>query len=115
MLEDRGVILLVCVSQVAKPIICAYAFDVHNLALSEGSMQTINVRETREKLSHLLDAVASGDEITILRHGKPVARLTAPRLEQVRFPDRSALRQALPPAKECAVDVVRGLRDDERY
>jgi len=78
-------------------------------------MQTINVRETRERLSHLLDAVASGEEITILRHGKPVARLTAPRLEQVRFLDRSALRHALPAAKESAVDVVRSLRDDERY
>ncbi|HAP53779.1 MAG TPA: type II toxin-antitoxin system prevent-host-death family antitoxin, partial [Marinobacter adhaerens] len=26
-------------------------------------MQTINVRETREKLSNLLDAVAAGEEI----------------------------------------------------
>jgi prevent-host-death family protein len=78
-------------------------------------MQTINVRETRERLSHLLDAVATGEEITILRHGKPVARLTPPRPEQVHFLDRSALRHALPPSKESAVDVVRCLRDDERY
>lgn len=75
----------------------------------------INVRETRERLSHLLDAVATGEEITILRHGKPVARLTLPRPEQVHFLDRSALRDALPPAKETAVAVVRHLRDDERY
>lgn len=78
-------------------------------------MQTINVRETRERLSHLLDAVATGEEITILRHGKPVARLTPPRPEPVHFLDRSALRHALPPSKESAVDVVRCLRDDERY
>lgn len=78
-------------------------------------MQTINVRETREKLSHLLDAVASGEEITILRHGKPAARLTAPQVEQVRFPDRSALRSALPPARQSSADVIRKLRDDERY
>lgn len=78
-------------------------------------MQTINVRETRERLSHLLDAVATGEEITILRHGKPVARLTPPQPEQVHFPDRSALRHASSPSKESAVDVVRRLRDDERY
>ncbi len=78
-------------------------------------MQAINVRETRERLSHLLDAVAAGEEIMILRHGKPVARLTAPRAEQVRFLDRSALRHALPPAEESAVEVVRNLRDGERY
>lgn len=78
-------------------------------------MQTINVRETRERLSHLLDAVASGEEITILRNGKPAARLTAPRSEHVRFLDRSALRRAVPPARESAADVVRALRDEERY
>lgn len=78
-------------------------------------MQTISVRETRERLSHRLDVVATGEEITILCHGKPVARLTSPRPEPVHFPDRLALRHALPPSKESAVDVVRGLRDDERY
>lgn len=78
-------------------------------------MQRINVRETRERLSHLLDAVATGEEITILRYGKPAARLTAPHVEQVRFLDRSALRRALPPAKESAADALRNLRDDERY
>lgn len=79
------------------------------------AMQTINVRETREKLSHLLDAVATGEEIVILRHGKPAARLTAPQAEQVCFLDRSTLRHTLPPAKETAESAVRHLRDDERY
>ena len=37
-------------------------------------MQTINVRETREKLANLLDAVASGEEIVILRHGADAER-----------------------------------------
>jgi prevent-host-death family protein len=70
-------------------------------------MQTINVRETRERLSHLLDAVATGEEIVILRHGKPAARLVAPQLGHIRFLDRSTLRRELPPAKESAVAVVR--------
>lgn len=78
-------------------------------------MQSINVRETRENLSSLLDAVAAGEEIIILRHGKPAARLLAPQVECVRFLDRSALRDSLPMAKESASEVVRNLRDDERY
>lgn len=78
-------------------------------------MQTMSVRETREKLSYLLDAVANGEEVTILRHGKPAARLTAPQVELVRFPDRAALRRTLPPAKQSSEAVVRELRDDERY
>lgn len=78
-------------------------------------MQTINVRETREKLSSLLDAVAAGEEIAILRHGKPVARLIAPEAKSVHFLDRSELRASLPLGNENAVDAIRNLRAEERY
>lgn len=78
-------------------------------------MQTINVRDTREKLSSLLDAVAAGEEVIILRRGKPVARLSPPQAEKIGFLDRSELRESLPPAKENAAVVVRKLRDEERY
>ena len=78
-------------------------------------MQTINVRETREKLSSLLDAVASGEEIVILRHGKPAARLCAAATGNIRFPDRSDLRSSLPPMKETSADAVRSLRDEDRF
>lgn len=78
-------------------------------------MQTINVRETREKLSSLLDAVLAGEEIVIVRNGKPAARLTAPLPETVQFPDRSELRAALPPSSQSSGDTVRTLRDEERF
>jgi prevent-host-death family protein len=78
-------------------------------------MQTINVRETREKLSILLDAVAAGEEVVILRHGKPAARLTGALPEKVRFPDRSELRASLPPSRQGSAHMVRKLRDEERY
>jgi len=78
-------------------------------------MQTINVRETREKLSTLLDAVAAGEEIVILRHGKPAARLTAAHTGNIQFLDRSGLRASLPPSRETSAQALRKLRDDERY
>lgn len=78
-------------------------------------MQTINVRETREKLSNLLDAVAAGEEIVILRHGKPAARLTAALPEKIQFPDRSELRDSLPPSQESSAQAIRNIRDNERY
>jgi len=79
------------------------------------NMQKINVGETREKLSNLLDAVAAGEEIVILRHGRPAARLTALQAEPVRFTDRSGLRASLPASKESAAEAVRKLRDEERF
>lgn len=78
-------------------------------------MLTINVRETREKLSHLLDVVEAGEEIVILRRGKPAARLTGVASDSVQFPDRKGLREALPPAGESAAKTIRTLRDEERY
>lgn len=41
-------------------------------------MDEIGVFEAKTKLSALLDRVEKGEEIIITRHGKPVARLTAP-------------------------------------
>lgn len=78
-------------------------------------MQTTNIRETREQLSSLLDAVAAGEEVIILRHGKPAAKLTAALPERVHFPDRQALRAAIPASSESAAQMIRSLRDNERY
>ena len=37
----------------------------------------VNVHEAKTQLSQLLKRVEEGEEITIARHGKPVARLVA--------------------------------------
>lgn len=41
-------------------------------------METIGTFEAKNRLSELLDRVQKGEEITITRNGKPVARLVAP-------------------------------------
>ncbi len=38
-------------------------------------MERIGAAEVRRRLSRLLDRVAQGENLTITRHGKPVARL----------------------------------------
>ncbi|WP_367889777.1 type II toxin-antitoxin system Phd/YefM family antitoxin [Burkholderia sp. S171] len=40
-------------------------------------MRTVNIRDARKCLSKLVDAAANGEEITITKAGKPVARLRA--------------------------------------
>ena len=76
-------------------------------------MQCVSVREAREKISRLLDAVAGGEEVVILRRGKPVAKLVRVVVHSP-FPDRTAFRAGLPPAKVSTAEVVRALRDEER-
>lgn len=78
-------------------------------------MEKVSVREARERLAHLLDTVASGEEVIIVRRGKPAARLTTVRKPRWQgFPDRSALRASLPKSTSSAAQTVRKLRDNER-
>ena len=44
------------------------------------SMSTISVQELKAALGEILDRVVRGETITVLRHGRPVARL-APAIE----------------------------------
>lgn len=80
-------------------------------------MQTVNIRELRAQIGRLLDAVEAGEEIVIERRGKPVARLVriATRQATVCFPDRRAFRQQIPPNRTSSAELVRALREDERY
>ncbi|MBL0700516.1 MAG: type II toxin-antitoxin system prevent-host-death family antitoxin [Desulfosarcina sp.] len=78
-------------------------------------MQKVNVREARQQISRLLDAVEAGEEILIMRRGKPTARLLpASEIEtgKMRFPDRSTLRAMLPPAKLPSAELIREMRDE---
>lgn len=79
-------------------------------------MEKVSVCEARERLSYLLDYVASGREVVIVRRGRAVARLTAVRKSGwPGFPDRSALRASLSKSARGAADSVRKLRDSERF
>jgi len=76
-------------------------------------MPEVNVRDTRDQLARLLDAVEAGEEVVITRRGTPVARLVPVDADAMTpFPDRSGLRATLPPMRSPAVDVVRTLRED---
>ncbi|HLR76228.1 MAG TPA: type II toxin-antitoxin system prevent-host-death family antitoxin [Balneolaceae bacterium] len=39
-------------------------------------MKKIQVNKMRERLAHYLDEAEQGEEIVIIRHSKPVAKLT---------------------------------------
>jgi antitoxin (DNA-binding transcriptional repressor) of toxin-antitoxin stability system len=70
---------------------------MYNLSVSE-----IRVSEARATLPQILDRVTDGEEVTITRHGRPVAVLVRPDLLRVR---------RVSAAFEMAADVDRLLRD----
>ncbi len=80
-------------------------------------MDTIKLADAKAHLSELVDRVEAGDSIDITRRGKAVARLTAvskPR-KPVDAAKLRALTSALPAQTQSAADLVRSLRDDDRY
>ena len=80
-------------------------------------MDAINLADAKAHLSELVDRVEAGDSIDITRRGKPVARFTAVATPKKRV-DATLLRaltEAMPPQPESAADLVRSMRDDDRY
>jgi prevent-host-death family protein len=80
-------------------------------------MDAINLADAKAHLSELVDRVEAGDSIDITRRGKAVARLTA--ISRPRKPIDVALLQSLtatmPPQPQSAADLMRSMRDGDRY
>ncbi len=80
-------------------------------------MASINLAEAKAHLSALVDRVEAGEAIDITRRGKAVARLTAIRQERKKV-DIAMLRtlsETMPPQQTDAAELVRSMRDGDRY
>lgn len=75
----------------------------------------INVKEARSKFSALLDLVADGEEIVLLRRGKEVARLTPPPDSGKRLPSLEKLRSSIRIKGDHLSEAVIKSRQEERY
>lgn len=77
-------------------------------------MTSINASDARATLPQLLDRVTSGEEVTITRHGRPVAVLVRPDRLRVRRTSTSVemashVRRLLHEARDLPVDAGEGL------
>ena len=80
-------------------------------------MDAINLADAKAHLSALIDRVEAGDSIDITRRGKPVARLTSAARPRKRV-DASLLKSLtadMKPQPDSAADLVRSMRDGDRY
>jgi len=80
-------------------------------------VDTISLADAKTHLSELVDRVEAGDSIDITRRGKPVARLVAVATPRRRV-DAALLRAltaTMPPQANRAAELVRSMRDGDRY
>lgn len=79
-------------------------------------MSEINVRDARRQFKALLDRVAAGEEVVLLRRGKPVARMVPPEAEtSERLPNLSDFRASIAIRGGSLRDAVIANRREERY
>lgn len=81
-------------------------------------MKEVGAFEAKNTLSALLDLVERGEEVTITRHGKPVARLVPPKPGIDRDQARAAAARLRARAKalglKITVDELIAYRDEGR-
>ena len=80
-------------------------------------MGSVNLADAKARLSELVERAAAGETVRITRRGKPVAQITAVETPRERI-DLSALRaltDAMPVQRESARDLVRRMREQDRY
>ncbi|TCI00592.1 type II toxin-antitoxin system prevent-host-death family antitoxin [Roseococcus sp. SYP-B2431] len=80
-------------------------------------MNPVSLADAKTHLSELVDRVEAGDSIDITRRGKPVARLTAAAAARkpVDAARLRALTAVMPLQALEAAELVRSMRDDDRY
>ncbi len=80
-------------------------------------MTAISLADAKAHFSEIVDRVEAGESVEITRRGRPVARLTA--VAKARSPvdiaALEALTTSLPAPSESAADLVRAMRDGDRY
>ena len=69
-------------------------------------MRSVGAFEAKNTLGTLLDLVESGEEVTITRHGKPVARLVAPGAAVDRTAAREAMRRIAERSNGVTLDGI---------
>jgi prevent-host-death family protein len=74
----------------------------------------ISVKEARSNLSALLDRVAAGEEVILLRRGKEVARLVPPQSQSL-LPSLKDFRNSLQITGAPLSDEIVKAREEERY
>jgi prevent-host-death family protein len=77
-----------------------------------------NIAEAKAHLSDLVARAEAGETVNIMRRGKLAARLVPaamPPRKPIDIAKLRALTASLPPGQQDAADLVREMRDSDRY
>lgn len=79
---------------------------------------SVSVAEAKSHLSEIIARVEAGDEVVITRRGVEVVRLVpviAKKEKRINWDAIRAFRESLPVSEISGAELIRQMRDDERY
>jgi prevent-host-death family protein len=82
-------------------------------------MPFYSIAQAKDQLSRLVDEAIAGEQVTITRHGKPVAELRpaiaggAGRPSPELIDELAKRAKTLPPLGQSTADIVRRMRDED--
>ena len=77
-------------------------------------MGTVTLAEAKTHLSHLLDKVEAGEEVTITRRGQPIARITPVTKPKHALKSLVEFRNRMPRWRKPSAGLLREMRDQGR-
>ncbi|MEN9567963.1 MAG: hypothetical protein RLZZ69_3159 [Cyanobacteriota bacterium] len=83
--------------------------------LENKKMSKISVEEAARNLKALLEQVAAGEEVILVDHDKPVARLVPPSTKEDSVANMKYFRESLSVSGEPLSQTVIKARQEERY
>ncbi|QDQ28522.1 type II toxin-antitoxin system Phd/YefM family antitoxin [Chitinimonas arctica] len=78
-------------------------------------MHTFKLADAKAHLSHLIELVEAGEEVTITKRGRAVVRLVASLPPRQQLPSLAEFRAKLPQQSQPAGDFMRIVREGDRY
>ena len=78
-------------------------------------MKEVTITAARRRLGALLDEVLAGEEIILVRRGRPLARLVSIREDEKRLPSLEDFRRSIELRGPTLGEDLAATRTDERY
>jgi prevent-host-death family protein len=78
-------------------------------------MQQVDITDTSVTINQLLNQVKNGEEIVIISHGKPIARLLSISHISQPLTSRHKLRDTQSQTLTSNVEIIQSLRQEARY
>lgn len=79
-------------------------------------MLKVDANNTSITINELLNQVENGEEVVIIRHGQPIARLSPmPQTPRRPLTSKAALRATQPLTPTSNIEIIQSLREEARY